>query len=66
MTQFVLKIVYMSLVVLNLYKSCIILVSQFDWTCYLRVFNVKVKNVAFDTSKIITNAWFSMKNYRDS
>ena len=26
-------------------------------------FNVKVKNVAFDTSKIITNAWFSMKNY---
>jgi len=66
MTQFVLKIVYMSLVVLNLYKSYIILVSQFDWPCYLRVFNVKVKNVAFDTSKIITNAWFSMKNYRDS
>jgi len=28
----------------------------------LRVFNVKVKNLAFDTSKIITNAWFSMKN----
>jgi len=30
----------------------------------LRVFNVKVKNLAFDTSKVITNAWFSMKNYR--
>jgi len=28
----------------------------------LRVFNVKVKNLAFDTSKVITNAWFSMKN----
>jgi len=25
-------------------------------------FNVKVKNVAFDTSKIITNACFSMKD----
>ena len=25
-------------------------------------FNVKVKNLAFDTSKIITNAWFSKKN----
>jgi len=29
----------------------------------LRVFNVKVKNLAFDTSKVVTNAWFSMKNY---
>jgi len=28
----------------------------------LRVFNVKVKNIAFYTSKIITNAWFSMEN----
>jgi len=28
----------------------------------LRVFNVKTKNLAFDTSKMITNAWFSMKN----
>jgi len=28
----------------------------------LRVFNVKVKNLAFDTSKVITNVWFSMKN----
>jgi len=27
---------------------------------FLRVF--QVKNLAFDTSKIITNAWFSMKN----
>ena len=29
----------------------------------LRGFNVKVKNLAFDTLKVITNAWFSMKNY---
>ena len=30
----------------------------------LRVLNVKVKNLAFDTSQLfITNAWFSMKNY---
>ena len=28
----------------------------------LRIFNVKVKNLAFDTSTIITTAWFSMKN----
>ena len=28
----------------------------------LHVFNVKLKNLAVDTSKIITNAWFSMKN----
>jgi len=28
----------------------------------LRVFKVKVKNLAFDTSKVITNALFSMKN----
>jgi len=37
--------------VLDLYRCYIILVSQFN--CY-----VKVKNLAFDTSKIITNAWF--------
>jgi len=49
MLQFVLKIVYISLV------------SQFNWFM-LRVFNVKVKNLAFETSKIITNARFSMKN----
>jgi len=30
----------------------------------LRVFNVKVKNLAFVTSTVITNASFSMKNYR--
>jgi len=53
MIKFMLKIVYLSLVVLNLYKCCINLVSQF---------NVKVKNHAFDTSKVNTNAWFSMKN----
>jgi len=35
MTQFVLKVVYMSLVVLDLYKCCIILVSQFNWHCYV-------------------------------
>jgi len=35
MTQFVLKIVYMSLVGLDLYKCCIILVSQFNWPCYV-------------------------------
>ena len=29
----------------------------------LCVVNIKVKNLAFDTSKIITNACFSMKNY---
>jgi len=28
----------------------------------LCVFKAKVKNLAFDTSKVITNAWFSMKN----
>jgi len=28
----------------------------------LRVFNVNVKNCAFDTSQVITNACFSMKN----
>jgi len=28
----------------------------------LCVFNVKMKNLAFDTSKNITNTWFSMKN----
>jgi len=30
----------------------------------LRVFNEKTKNLEFDTPKIITNAWFSKKNYR--
>jgi len=51
----------MSLAVLYFYRFCIILVSPFNWFM-LRVFHVKVKNLAFDTSKIITNAWFSMKN----
>jgi len=58
MTQFVLKIVYMSLVVLDLYKCYIILVLQFNWPCYVFL----TFNLAFDTSKMITNAWFSMKN----
>ena len=51
----------MSLAVLNLYRCCI-----FCFTIHLAlllVFNVKVKNLAFDTSAIITNAWFSMNNY---
>ena len=30
----------------------------------LHFYTVKVKNLAFDTLKIITNAWFSMKNYK--
>jgi len=29
----------------------------------LRVFNAKVKKLAFDTSTIITNAFYSMKKY---
>jgi len=62
MITFMLKIVYLSLAVLKLYRCCINLVSQFNWPCYTCVFNVKVKNLAFDTSKVIINAWFSMKN----
>ena len=47
----------MSLAVLDLYRCCIILVSQFNWPCY-----VKVKNLTFDTS---TGQYrFSKKNYR--
>jgi len=30
-----LKLVYMSMVVLDLYKGCIILVSQVNWPCYV-------------------------------
>jgi len=58
MIKFMLKIVYLILAVLNLYR-CFGLTIQL---ALLRVFNVKVKNLAFDTSKVITNAWFSMKN----
>jgi len=57
MITFMLKIVNFSLAVLSLYT--------FGFTiqlALLRVFNVKVKNLAFDTSKVITNAWFSMTN----
>jgi len=57
MIQFVLKIVHMSLAVLYLYRCCIILVSPFNWFM-LRVFNVKVKNLASCTSKMITNVYF--------
>jgi len=35
MIQFVLKIVYMSLSVLNLYRCCINLVSPFNLLCYM-------------------------------
>ena len=58
--QFVFEIVYMSLVVLDLYKCCIIWFH--NSTGLATCFNVKVKNLAFDTSKTITNAWFFMKN----
>jgi len=30
-----LKIVYLSLAVLNLYRCCINAVSQFKWSCYV-------------------------------
>jgi len=30
-----LKIVYFSLAVVNLYRYCIYLVSQFNWPCYV-------------------------------
>jgi len=43
----------MSLSVLYLYKCCIILFSKLNWPCYV-FFNVKMKNLAFDTSKVIT------------
>jgi len=59
--------------VLILYRCCINLVSQIHNSTGLATyvfFNVKVKNLAFDTSKVITfdtskvitNACFSMKN----
>jgi len=60
MTQFVLEIVYMSLVVLDLYKYCIILVSQSNWPCY--VFLTLKWQPCIWHIKIFTNAWFSMKN----
>jgi len=50
MTKFMLKLVYLNLTVLSLYRCCIYLVSQFNWPIMLRVFNIKVKNLAFDTS----------------
>jgi len=60
--MFMFKIVYLSLAVLNLYRCCINLVSHITGLLCV-FFNIKVKNLAFDTSKVITNAWFSMKNY---
>ena len=50
-----LKLVYMSLAVLYLYRYCIIFVSPLNWFM-LRVYKVKVKNLAIDIPKIITNA----------
>jgi len=35
MIQFMLKIENLSLTVLNLYRCCINLVSQFNWPCYV-------------------------------
>jgi len=35
MIKFMLKIVYFSFAVLNLYRCCINLVSQFIWLCYV-------------------------------
>jgi len=61
MIQLVLKIVCMSFPVLYLYRGCISLVSSLQLVM-LCVLNLKVKNLAFDTSKMITNVWFSMKN----
>ena len=50
----------MSLAVLNLVQMLHYLVFTIQ-LALLRVFSVKVKNLVFDTSKIITNAWFSME-----
>jgi len=57
-----LKLVYFSLTVLNMYR-CVALIWFHHSTGLVMCFNVKVKNIAFDTSKVIRNAWFSMKNY---
>jgi len=46
-----LKNSYMGLSVFYFYRCCIILVSQFNWFM-LRVFNLKMKNLAVDTSKL--------------
>jgi len=35
MIKFMLKIVYLRLAVLNLYKCCINLDIQFNWPCYV-------------------------------
>jgi len=42
------------------------MLHQFGFTIQLGLlcgFNVKVKNLALDTSKVATNAWISMENY---
>jgi len=35
MKKFMLTIVYLSLSVLNVYRCCTNLVSQFNWTCFV-------------------------------
>ena len=57
-----LKIVYLSLA----YLICtdVALIWFQNSTGLVICFTVKVKNVAFDTSKVITNAWFSMNKQR--
>jgi len=53
---------------LNEFRSVLFFVQILQCCCLtiqlvmLPVFNIKVKNLAFDTSNIITNARFSMKN----
>ena len=44
-------------------KADVALIWFHNSTGLATCFNVKVKNLAFDTSKVITNAWFSMKHY---
>jgi len=59
--QFVLKIVDISVALLYLYRFALFWFHHSTGICYV-FFNVKGKNLAFDTSKIITNAWFALKN----
>ena len=61
MIKFMLEIVYLSLAVLIICTN-VALFWFHNSTGLATCFNVKVKNLAFDTSKVITNAWFSMKN----
>jgi len=53
-----LKIVYLIFAVLNLYRCCINLVSQFNWPCYVFL----SEEPCIWHTKVITNAWFYRKN----